>query len=112
MRRKLTLQLPDATWVSIDQDEWTALACPIYAAMRGDGKFRTDQLFVRKHPDGRHFVYVTVQRPGTETTAAGELLPAGSPDVEGAVRRMAKRFSLPDSVVDECVTALRIAERG
>ena len=112
MRRRLTVQLPDATWITIDQDEWPALACPIHAAVRGDGKFRTDQLFVRKHPDGRHFVYVTLQRPDAETTAAGELLPAGSADVEAAIRRMAKRFSLPDSVVDECVSALKIAGRS
>jgi hypothetical protein len=57
MSRPLNIQLPDATWLRIDQDEWKVLTCQVHTKPRGDQKFATDQLFVRRHQDGRVLVF-------------------------------------------------------
>jgi hypothetical protein len=48
-------------------------------------------------------VYVLLEPAAGElATIAGELLPNAGADVESAVRRIAKRFSMPETIVNEC----------
>jgi hypothetical protein len=98
--------MPDATWLRIDQDEWKMLTCQVHAKPRGNERFATDHLIVRRHDDGRVLVYVVLAPASGELqTASGEVV-AGA-DISTTVWRIIKRFSLPDSIATECLAALQ-----
>ncbi len=98
--------MPDASWLRIDQDEWKVLTCQVHAKPRGDEKFAPHWLFVRQHPDGRILVYVVLApAQGEIAIASGEVADAGS-GVESVVRRVARWFSIPHSLANECLAVL------
>ena len=52
------------------------------------------RLSVRRHADGRTLVYVAVTLRGKLVAASGELLPAGSAEVEAAIKRTRIGYSM------------------
>jgi hypothetical protein len=106
MPRPLNIQMPDGTWFRIDQDEWKVLTCQVHTKPRGNERLATDQLFIRRHEDGRVLVYVVLAPASGElATVTGEVV-AGA-DAKAAIWRIVKRFSLPESIADECLAALQ-----
>jgi hypothetical protein len=104
MSRPLRIQLPDGTWLRIDQDEWRLLASAIHFR---EQKGATDQVFVRRHADGRILIYVVLDHAAAELAiVAGEALPAPGSAAESAVKRLAARFALPQSVTEECLAVV------
>jgi hypothetical protein len=100
MSRRLTIQLPDQTSIRIDSDEWSAIA---FSDFGGGGASLFGQLLICRHSDGWILVYVTFDVQVGESISVGELLPAGSADVESAIWRLAERFTVPTRVVRECI---------
>lgn len=104
MSHQLTVLLPDQTSIGIDADEWPAIAFSDFGA---GGASLCGHLLICRHCDGWILVYVMIDVQVGETISAGELLPAGSADVEPAVLQLAERFTVPTRVVRECLEQFR-----
>ena len=102
----LTIRLPDGSSLDINRDEWPTLVSPV-GETRDVGQYATEHLFVGKYADGRTLVYVVIDQPDAENTIAGEMLPAGSADIEAAVRRVAERFAISTRLVDQCLDSIK-----
>jgi len=102
----LTIRLSDGSSLDIDRDEWPTLVSPV-GETRDVGQYSTEHLFVGKYADGRTLVYVVIDQPDVENTLVGEMLPAGSADIEAAVRRVAERFAISTRLVDQCLDSIK-----
>ena len=102
----LTIRLSDGASLDIDRDEWPTLVDPI-RTLPDLGQHATEHLFVGKYADGRALVYVVIDQPDVENTIVGEMLPAGSADIEAAVRRVAERFAISTRLVDQCLDSIK-----
>jgi hypothetical protein len=102
----LTIRLLNGSSLDIDRDDWPTLVSPA-RTMHDLGQHATEHLFVGKYADGRTLVYVVIDQPDVENTIVGEMLPAGSADVEAAVRRVAERFAISTRLVDQCLDSIK-----
>ena len=101
----LTIRLSDGSTLDIEPHEWPTLTSPV-GAMRNLGDYTTEHLFAGKYDDGRMLVFAVIVQPGADKTIAGEMLPAGSTDLEIAVRRLAERFAISTRLVDQCLDSI------
>jgi hypothetical protein len=109
MPQVLMIQLPDGITIEMDEIEWLQVASSAWQHLTESG-FVDSELIVREHTyDGRMLVYVVAKNPEGQTTASGELLLAGTIDVESTIVRVAQQFDVNDQVVQTCVAELRQA---
>jgi hypothetical protein len=102
MSQVLTVQLPDGIAIDMDEKEWLQVASSAWLHLTESG-FVDSELIVRQHTDGRMLVYVVAKNAEGETTASGELLLAGTTDLESAIVRVAQQLNLNNQLVQTCV---------
>lgn len=105
-RSPLTIQLADGSSLDINPDEWPTLAKPRGASL-DLSPHTTKHLFVGKYDDGGTLVYAVIEEPSTDKIIAGELLPAGSAEIEAALWRLTERLEIATTVADRCLDSLK-----